>query len=170
MSFKIQSITSLSLLFLCYFFVGCREEAAPEALMLPRLYLEGRVMNYGSMTPQSMVMPKSKTTIEVFRQPLISEFDIKNAEMVKVDLGMALLLQITEQGARNLYRATVVNKGNRIVLTINGNPVGFRRIDGPITDGNFFSFVEMNTTALEELVLNLKETFEYLQAHSHGRR
>ncbi|CAI8262544.1 MAG: Uncharacterised protein [Opitutia bacterium UBA7350] len=170
MNTKRRFITLVTVLYIGLFCSACRKEVAVVDLMIPRLHLEGRVMNYGSMTTQRMIMPKSKTTIEVIKQPLISEFDIMNAEMVKVDLGMALLLQLSEQGARNLYRASVVNKGNRIVVTINGNPVGFRRIDGPIMDGNLFCFIEMNTSAMEELVLSLKKTAKYLQTYSKQSR
>ncbi len=159
---KFILVLVLPLLILC----GCRKEVAPENLKVPRLYLEGRTMNYGAITPARMVMPKSGTLIEVMKEPLVNEFEIVNAEMVKVELGMALLLQLSDRAARNLYRASVVNTGNRVVVTINGNPVGFRRLDGAIIDGNFYSFVEMNDTALGELVIDLKESLAYLQTQS----
>lgn len=162
MRIKFILVLVLPLLILC----GCRKEVAPENLKVPRLYLEGRTMNYGAMSPARMVMPKSGTLIEVFKEPLVNEFGIVNAEMVKVELGMALLLQLSDRAARNLYRASVVNTGNRVVVTVNGNPVGFRRLDGAIIDGNFYSFVEMNDTALGELVVDLKESLAYLQTQS----
>lgn len=148
------------------FLSGCRKEVAPENLRVPRLYLEGRTMNYGAMTPARMVMPKSGTMIEVIKEPLLNEFEIVNAELVKVELGMALLLQLSDRGARSLYRASVVNAGNRVVVSINGNPVGFRRLDGAIMDGNFYCFVEMNNAALEELVIDIKESLAYVQTQS----
>ena len=148
------------------FMTGCREEVAPENLKVPRLYLEARSINYVAMTPTRLVMPKSDTSILVNKEPLVNEFQIINAELVKVDLGMALLLQLNEKAARSLYRATVVNAGGRIVLTINNNPVGFRRIDGVITDGNFYCFLEMKDTSLGQLVLDLKDSFTYLQRQS----
>lgn len=162
MRIKFILVLVLPLLILC----GCRKEVAPENLKVPRLYLEGRTMNYGAITPARMVMPKSGTLIKVMKEPLVNEFEIVNAEMVKVELGMALSLQLSDRAARNLYRASVVNTGNRVVVTINGNPVGFRRLDGAIIDGNFYSFVEMNDTALGELVIDLKESLAYLQIQS----
>ena len=120
-------------------------------------------MNYGSITPTAMRLPKSGTVVEVIKEPLISEFEIVNAELVKVELGMALLLQLSDRGARSLYRASVTNNGNRIVVTINGNPIGFRRLDGPINNGNFYCFVEMRDEVLSDLVLDLKDSIFYLQ-------
>lgn len=146
------------------FFAGCKmQEEPPENFKVPRLFMEGRMMNYGSMTPTAMRMPKSGTVVEVFKEPLISEFEIVNAELVKVELGMALLLQLSDRGARSLYRASVTNNGSRMVVAINGNPIGFRRVDGPINDGNFYCFVEMSDQALSDLVLDLKDSIFYLQ-------
>jgi hypothetical protein len=146
------------------FFSGCwKKEKPPENMKVPRLYLEGRIMSYGAMTPTALRMPKSGTMIEVIKEPLINEFEVVNAELVEVDLGMALLLQLSERGARALYRASVTENGNRIVLVINGNPIGFRRLDGPIADGNFYCFLEMRNEALGDLVLDLKDSIFYLQ-------
>jgi hypothetical protein len=81
-----------------------------------------------------------------------------NIELVEVDMGMALLLQLSERGARELYRGSVTNMGGRIVLTVNGNPIGARRIDGAIQDGNFYTFVEVDEAELGALVLDLRES------------
>jgi hypothetical protein len=97
------------------------------------------------------------------REPLIHEFEIVNVELVEVDLGLALLIQTSSEGARALYRGTVSNMGGRIVLTVNENPIGARRIDGAIQDGNFYTFVELSDQALADLVLELKESIVELQ-------
>jgi hypothetical protein len=143
---------------------GCLNKGgAPENLKVPRLYLEGRSMNYGSMTPQMFIMPQSGTQVEVMKEPFISEFEIVNVELVEVDLGMALLLQLTDRGARVLYRACVTNAGSQVLMTVNGMPLGLRRLDGTITDGNFYTFVEADDAILNELTLDLKESIMYLQ-------
>ena len=53
-----------------------------------------------------------------------------------------------------------------MVVSINGNLVCFRRLDGAIIDGNFYCFVEMNNAALEELVIDIKESLAYVQTQS----
>lgn len=135
----------------------------PEALMVPRLMLEPRGVNAAVQTVNTVTLPVSGTQIPLGKEPLISEFDIVNVEMVKVDMGIALLIQTSELGARALYRGTVTNMGGRIVLLVNGNPIGARRIDGAIQDGNFFTFVEVDGEELGQLVLDLKESIAYLQ-------
>ena len=110
-------------------------------------------------------MPVSRTTVSIQGDPVVNEFNILNVEMVKVDMGMALLVQTGGQGARNLYRASVSNMGSRIVFMVNGNAIGARRIDGAIQDGNFYTFVEIDDEELGQLVLNIKQTIVELQAN-----
>lgn len=144
---------------------GCNKEEAPENMAIPRLRAETRSAQYGSMTSEVMTLPVSGTRITVRNQPLVNEFEIVNVEMVEVELGSALLLQVSEKAARALYRQSVSNRGGRIVLTVNGNPVGARRVNRVIDDGNFYTFVEMPDEKLEELVIELRETVRYLQAN-----
>ena len=149
-------LTSLALL------VACKREEL-ENLSVPRLMVETRGVDYGSSTGETFTLPVSGTTISIQGDPVVNEFDIKNVEMVKVDMGVALLVQTAGQGARDLYRASVSNMGSRIVFMVNGNAIGARRIDGAIQDGNFYTFVEVDDEELGQLVLDIKETIVKLQ-------
>jgi len=149
-------LTSLGLL------VACKKEKL-ENLSVPRLMVETRGVNYGSSTGETVTLPVSRTTISIQGDPVVNEFDIQNVEMVKVDMGVALLVQTGGQGARDLYRASVSNMGSRIVFTVNGNAIGARRIDGAIQDGNFYTFVEVDDEELGQLVLDIKDTIVELQ-------
>ncbi|MEN8662839.1 MAG: hypothetical protein ACN4GF_04990 [Lentimonas sp.] len=143
---------------------GCSDEELDYNLKVPRLMLENRGLNYGNLNGESVTLPLSRTQISLQKDPAVSEFDIANIELVKVDLGLALLIQVSERGSRALYRASVTNNGGRIVLMINGNAIGARRIDGAIQDGKFFTFVELPDDDLEELVLDVKSTIAQIQA------
>ncbi|MDQ8193240.1 hypothetical protein QEH59_02305 [Coraliomargarita sp. SDUM461004] len=145
-------------------FVGCDKETELENLSVPRLMVETRGVNYGAMGGDTLTLPVSGTVISIQANPVVTEFDILNVEMVKVEMGMALLLQVSGQGARDLYRASVANMGSRIVLTVNGNAVGARRIDGAIGDGNFYTFVEVDDEELGQLVLDMKATLAEIQS------
>ena len=151
-------LTSLGLL------VGCKKDKF-ENLSVPRLMLESRNTNYGATSGETVTLPVSRTTVSIQGDPVVNEFNILNVEMVKVDMGMALLVQTGGQGARNLYRASVSNMGSRIVFMVNGNAIGARRIDGAIQDGNFYTFVEIDDEELGQLVLNIKQTIVELQAN-----
>lgn len=153
------------ILSLCLFglLVGCKKDDEFENLRVPRLMVEARGVNYGSLTGTTATLPVSGTQIPLQSEPLASEFEIANVELVKVDMGMALLIQLTERGARDLYRSSVSNNGGRIVLTVNGNPIGARRLTGAIEDGNFYTFVEVDDEELGQLVLDIKETLNEIQ-------
>jgi hypothetical protein len=145
------------------FLVACKKGKL-ENLSVPRLMIETRGVNYSASTGEVVTLPVSGTTIQ--GDPLVNEFDILNVEMVKVDMGVALLVQTGGQGARDLYRASVSNMGNRIVFMVNGNAIGARRIDGAIQDGNLYTFVEVDDEELGQLVLDIKETIVELQKNN----
>jgi hypothetical protein len=159
---KIHSLF-LFVLLVSGFFLGCGDDDVIENASVPRLFVEMRGVNYGSLGGEVMTLPVSGTSIAVHGEPLMTEFDIRNVELVKVDMGLALLLQVTPSAARQLYRASVSNMGGRIVLAVNGTAIGARRIDGAIQDGNFYTFVEVDDAELEELVLNIKETLSAIR-------
>jgi hypothetical protein len=154
------------LLCLCLALAGCRGDSSLDGVTAPRLYLEARTAGgTGGAAVDPMRLPVSGTVVAVEREPFVTEFEVVNAELVKVDLGPALLLQLSPEGARKLYRASVTRMGGRIVLAVNGNPVGARRIDGAIADGNFYTFVELPGDELEQLVVDLKDSIARLQTH-----
>ena len=156
------ALSSLILLISLGLLVACKKEKL-ENLSVPRLMVETRGVNYGSSTGETVTLPVSKTTINIQGDPVVNEFDIQNVEMIKVDMGVALLVQTGGQGARDLYRASVSNMGSRIVFMVNGNAIGARRIDGAIQDGNFYTFVEVDDEELGQLVLDIKDTIVELQ-------
>lgn len=110
-----------------------------------------------------ILLPRSGVRISVNSKPVITEGDIVNVELVQVELGKCLLFQLTPAATRDFYRMSVTQQGRRIVLTIDGNPVGARRIDGAITDGAVFVFVELPDESLPRLVENLKKYSAALQ-------
>lgn len=142
---------------------GCKKDDDFEDLRVPRLMIEARGVNYGSLTGTTATLPVSGTQIPLQSEPLVSEFEINNVELVKVDMGLALLIQVSEKGARDLYRGSVTNNGGRVVLTVNGNPIGARRLDGAIEDGKLYTFVEVDDEELGQLVLDIKQTLVEIQ-------
>ena len=156
------ALSSLILLVSFGFLVACKKDRL-ENLSVPRLMLEIRGVNYGATSGETVTLPVSRTMVSIQGDPVVNEFDILNVEMVKVDMGVALLVQTGGQGARDLYRASVSNMGSRIVFMVNGNSIGARRIDGAIQDGNFYTFVEVDDEELGQLVLDIKETIVKLQ-------
>lgn len=144
-------------------FSGCKEED-DTSYKVPRLMVETRGVSYGGMIGESAVLPLSGTKISVDKEPVVTEFDIYNIELVKVDLGLAIMLEVSERGERSLYRTSVTHKGARVVLMINGNAIGASRIDETRPRGRFYTFVELPDDELGQFVLDVKESIAKIQA------
>ena len=160
----VMLVLFLSLTGGCYkSFYGYKNEL--ENMQVPRLMIESRGMDYGGSRSTVLTLPISGSTIQVESEPIVNEYDIINAEMVKVEMGLALMLELTDTGRRELYRRSVTNRGNRVVLTANGKAVGARILDGAIMDGKFYTFVEIDDEKLGQFVLDLKDSIAELQTH-----
>ncbi|MES2696232.1 MAG: hypothetical protein V4773_22360 [Verrucomicrobiota bacterium] len=141
---------------------GCSSQAKKPkdyTTLLPRFFLEAG----NDVTGLPVKLPQSGVGISVNSKPVITEGDIVGVELVQVDLGKALMFQLTGSGTRDFYRMTVSNVGRRLVLTINDAPLGARRLDGAIADGVIFVFVEAPEDELPEMVKNLKKTVVAVQ-------
>lgn len=139
---------------------GCQSSSAPKdhTTMSARFFLEA-ANNDG--TP--LTLPQSGVRLSVNSKPVITEGDIVNVELVQVDLGKCLLVQLTPSATRDFYRLSVAHQGRRLALVVNGKALGARRIDGVITNGVIYVFVELPDGELPKLVDNLKKSSVAMQ-------
>ncbi len=139
---------------------GChsRPAARGPAPSEVRFYLEA---GSGDGTP--ITLPKSGVRLAVNPKPVVTEGDIVNVELVKVDLGLCLLFQLTPAGVRDFYRLSVSHQGRRIALVVDGVALGARTIDGAVTNGVIFVFVELPDEELPALVDKLKKSSVAMQ-------
>jgi hypothetical protein len=147
-------------LFLAGLFAGCASTEKPKDYVptVARFYLES-----GDGQGAPATLPRSGVALWLNAQPVITEGDIVNVDLVQVELGKCLLFHLTPAGVRDFYRMSVTHQGRRLALQVDGVVIGARRIDGPITNGMVFVFVELPDEALPELVANLKKTSAALQ-------
>jgi hypothetical protein len=138
---------------------GCQSASVPRdyTALVARFFLEAA--NDG--TP--VILPQSGVRLSVNSKPVITEGDIVNVELVQVDLGKCLLIQLTPTATRDFYRLSVTHQGRRLVMTVNGETLGARRLDGVITNGVIYVFVEVPEIELPALVNNLKKTSVAMQ-------
>jgi hypothetical protein len=133
---------------------GCQSTPPkPVAPELARFFLES-----ADGQGELVTLPMSGVQISVQPKPVLTEYDIVNVELARVELGKCVMFQLTPAAARDLYRLTVANPGRRLVLTLGGVPFGARRIGPPIEHGTLLVFVETPDAALPALVISLKET------------
>ncbi len=165
--FKRISLTVIAL----FSFTGCMTDDLidmvdgnnVENFIVPRIMVEERGVEYGNLRGMKVIMPVSKTEIHVLREPVVGEYEIINIDMVQFDLGIGVQIHVTERGARALYRNSVTHRGQRIVLLANDRAIGARTIDGDMTDGRFYMYLEMPDDEVEQFVLDLRESIAELQ-------
>jgi hypothetical protein len=110
-----------------------------------------------------LTLPQSGVRLSVNSKPVITEGDIVNVELVQVDLGKCLLIQLTPSATRDFYRISVAHQGRRLAMVVNGKALGARRLDGVITNGVLYVFVEVPDSELPALVDNLKKSSVAMQ-------
>ncbi len=136
--------------------------------VVPQFLIETPPQVRGALAVQ---LPRSGVEIVVSPAPVFSEVDVRNVELVKVDLGLCLMFELTPDGARDLTRVSSSNLGRRLVVTLNGQPFGARLLDGPLLDGRLLIFVELSDDELSRTAVNLKRTAHEIQtALAEGRR
>ena len=137
-------------------FTACQQapKAAPYEPLVARLFLESRPGEAGI----PLRLPVSGVIVNVAAKPVIVEYDLRAAEVARVDLGECLLLRVTPAAARDLYRLTAAAPGRRLVLVLNDEPVGVHRIEQALADGLILVFVEQPDTALPALAERLRRT------------
>jgi hypothetical protein len=136
------------------FLGGCMSPPPANQPAVARFFLETRPGESGV----AVQLPQSGTTLEIGPKPVLAEFDIVNAEVVQVDLGRCLLVQLTPAAARDLYRLSAGALGRRLVLTLDDRVLGARRVDQPMADGAVLVFVEVPDEQLPAIVRRIKHT------------
>lgn len=164
MFFPLDSVLTRCLVFLGgvagILLAGCSSAPPPKDYtpVVARFFLESAS---GDGTP--LTLPQSGVRVAVNPKPVIAEGDVINVELVQVDLGKCLLFQLSTSAVRDFYRMTVTHQGRRLVMVLDGEAVGARRIDGPITNGVLYVFVERPESELPALVNNLKKSSVAIQ-------
>lgn len=142
---------------------GCRSTAETPPAYAPlvaRFFLEARP----SEVAVPVTLPRSGVVVGISPKPVLVEYDLVNAEVVQVELGRCLMVQLTPAAARDLYRLSVSAVGRRLVLALNDEPLGARRIEGALSDGMVLIFLEVPDERLPEIVERLRRTSADLAA------
>lgn len=152
-------------------FAGCattKEEKLDYKPVLVRIFVEAG----GDLAGMPVQLPLSGSQIYVSPKPVYGEFDILSAELVRVDIGMCLYFQLTPDATRDFYRFSLQNRGRRIVISLNGAPVGAQLLDQPVSNGALFFFVELPDKDLPDYVQRINKTSRDAakQAKKAGKR
>ena len=111
----------------------------------------------------SVTLPVSGVQISVNNKPVITEFDVTGVQLAQSDMGKFLVFSLTGDATRDIYRVSTSNQGRRLVLFINGQPVGARLIDRPFNTGTVAIFAAVPDETLPDLVKNINDTSADIQ-------
>jgi len=130
---------------------------------LVRVFIEENAQMPSSHLVET-VLPMSRTRITIRNRPVLLENDIVQAGQMDSDYGPALVLVLTPEATRDLMRASSSNLGRRMVMTVNGVPLGSRYIDRIFEEGTLSFYVEIDDDDMPELVENIQKTSQYIQS------
>lgn len=134
---------------------GCGDD--DDTVKPMRFYIESSAGGSAGDIGKTLSLPQSGLSYNVNGTPLFTEVDITNVQLVQVASGdYALLFHLNEPAARKLYRTSVSNNGRVVIFEYGGRPLGARQLDGAISDGRYYTFVEMPKADLEKLVLEMQ--------------
>jgi hypothetical protein len=141
----------------CFALAACnsvptRTAAEPPVAPVVRVFLE-TVADELALRVQ---LPRSGVALPVGRGPVFLETDLVDAEVAEVELGRCLLLQFSGRAAQDLYRLTARASGRRLVVSIDGEFLGARRIESALGDGQLLVFLEVPDERLVEIVGRVK--------------
>lgn len=115
-----------------------------------------------------VTMPVSGARIQVNPTAVLTEFDLESVSVAEVELGQCLQFTLNRHASRTFYQASANNQGQRMILVVNGQPLGLKRIERPVPDGIFHVFVEIPDADLPELAKNLRGTSLEIQSKIRG--
>lgn len=105
-----------------------------------------------------VVLPVGGTMIRINHMPVIVEEDVREVDLARVDLGLCLVFALEPRAARALHRISTAHRGQRLVLLVDGDPLGARVLDGVIDTGELFIFLEVDDDELPALVRHLRRS------------
>jgi hypothetical protein len=149
------------LLPLAMLMVGCASKKR-ETPLAARFYLEAGETEAGV----PVVMPRTDLRVRVLPQPVLSEYDVRNVELAEVEMGRCLQFEFSGSAADALRRLSAQHPGRRVVLVLDGEPIGVRVLDEPLPDGRLLVFVQRPDSELPALVARLKRSADTLQRDS----
>ncbi len=109
---------------------------------------------------EEVTLPYSETTIVIDPRSQLAEWDIDRVEVYDAELGKAVAFVLTPEAARDIRMLSYNNRGRRLVLKLNGVPVGAKRIYRGIENGVIYMYLEQPDEDLEEIADYITRTSE----------
>jgi hypothetical protein len=140
--------------------------ATLNAPLAARVFLEAR----SGEASATVVLPESGVAVALSPQPVLLETDFADADVAEVEFGRCLLLRLRPAAAADLHRLSVEARGRRLVLALNDEFLGARRLEGALEDGALLIFLEVPDERLPVIAAQVKRTSLALTAVAQQAR
>ncbi|MCC5807454.1 MAG: hypothetical protein JJU00_14110 [Opitutales bacterium] len=140
---------------LCTSWTGCRTGGGSDGPAI-RFHLEASSMDERTRHVVPVALPVSGTVIRINHFPVIVEEDVREVALARVDLGLCVVFALEPRAARALYRISTEHRGQRLVLLVDGEPLGARVLETVIDTGELFIFLEVDDDELPALVRSMR--------------
>ncbi len=133
---------------LSIFFASCSSSGNDDEKLITFHIGTSRNISTG-LTKSLVTMPQSGFTLVVDNDPFMYSGDLNRVDVAKIIMpasGMPLfgfLFDCNDSGVKKLYYKSASNMGGYIVMLYQGAPVGLRKIDAPIDNGELFIVPEL---------------------------
>jgi hypothetical protein len=111
--------------------------------------------------------PLSKQHIAYDDDPSLIGREIGGMKIQATEMGSRTVFSLTEDGRRDLYRLSTTHQGQRLVVTINGKPLGVTTMAGPISDGKLSFYLELSDVDLPELAKSINDSCIWYAKNLH---
>jgi hypothetical protein len=136
-----KAFLALSVSLFAWPIIGCKTDDG-NIEGAPRFFLsQGQSGGFDGSRSMQVPLPGKNNAMVVGARPVLTEFDFRGVKVVEVEMGRALMFGTTASGRYKLMRLTTPNIGKRLLLVVDGEPIGVRVIDGSLQDGILFTFV-----------------------------
>lgn len=145
---KFFKIAVLALASLALF--GCNSSDDDNVMMITLHSGNSRSID-SELSRRSVTMPQSGMTVMMDKSQFIYNGDLEEVHFAKNPMPDGSMINgfylvTNDRGAKRLMQATGGNIGSFIVLCVNGEPKGLRKIDTVIQDGKIFMISEFDGT------------------------
>ncbi len=137
---------------------GCQTPPPKSPPSFARFYLESTHSSAITAT-----LPQSGVSVPVAEHPVLSEYDFTDVQPGQAEFGRGLQFKLTSEAVRDFQRLAEANRGQRVVLFIDGQPVGARKIAQAFDGRSLTVFVEVPDDTLPRVAEAVSRTSRGLQ-------
>jgi hypothetical protein len=141
----------------CILLVGCAtSHHTQKPTKTVCFYVEASEIQSDIIRPGVARMPLSGYSFLFYPEPVLSAYLLSDISVIEAELGPCLCFQFNLEGTQALQNLTTAHQGQRLLLFVEDEPLGFVYITEPVRDGRLFIFIEAEDKQVQPYVNKIK--------------